>query len=259
MTKEFILKKAMEQSAVDSHCLPERFLADENTVVVSEADPRARIYLELPFICDLTYYGSGIVASVSEPLTEKIKGFLTRYSAEHCFEPPAIYDLNGILSEYGAKVCYIAEYFLPDPIKMKEAESFCEPRAVCTLEILEKEDFVDLYRKEWGNALCSARKSSDEIAVAAYVDGEIAALAGASRDCEEMWQIGVDVRTEFRGLNLGCAVVHKLAAEILSRGKIPFYCAAWSNIRSVRTALKCGFFPAWVQLTAKIVEFVDNA
>ncbi len=43
----------MEQSAVDSHCLPERFLADENTVVVSEADPRARIYLELPFICDL--------------------------------------------------------------------------------------------------------------------------------------------------------------------------------------------------------------
>lgn len=129
MTKEFILKKAMEQSAVDSHCLPERFLADENTVVVSEADPRARIYLELPFICDLTYYGSGIVASVSEPLTEKIKGFLTRYSAEHCFEPPAIYDLNGILSEYGAKVCYIAEYFLPDPIKMKEAESFCEPRA----------------------------------------------------------------------------------------------------------------------------------
>lgn len=140
---------------------------------------------------------------------------------------------------------------------MKEAESFCEPRAVCSLEILEKEDFGDLYRKEWGNALCSARKSSDEIAVAAYVDGEIAALAGASRDCEEMWQIGVDVRTEFRGLNLGCAVVHKLAAEILSRGKIPFYCAAWSNIRSVRTALKCGFFPAWVQLTAKIVEFVD--
>ena len=39
---------------------------------------------------------------------------------------------------------------------------------------------------------------------------------------------------------------------------LPFYCAAWSNIKSVRNAMKCGFCPAWVELTARSSEFVDK-
>ena len=46
--------------------------------------------------------------------------------------------------------------------------------------------------------------------------------------------------------------------EILDAGKVPFYCAAWSNIKSVRNAIRCGFRPAWVQVTAKTAEYVDK-
>ena len=46
--------------------------------------------------------------------------------------------------------------------------------------------------------------------------------------------------------------------NILKLGKVPFYCAAWSNIKSVRNAIKCGFRPAWVELTARDTEFVDK-
>ena len=46
----------------------------------------------------------------------------------------------------------------------------------------------------------------------------------------------------------------RLALEILARGKVPFYCAAWCNLPSVRNALSCGFFPAWAQLTARVPE-----
>ena len=49
-----------------------------------------------------------------------------------------------------------------------------------------------------------------------------------------------------------------LALEILRRGKVPFYCSAWSNIRSARNAVKSGFIPAWVEMTAKPADVVDE-
>ena len=49
-----------------------------------------------------------------------------------------------------------------------------------------------------------------------------------------------------------------LILEILKKGKVPFYCSAWSNLGSVRNALKSGFLPAWVEMTAKPAEIVDN-
>ncbi|MBE5838840.1 MAG: GNAT family N-acetyltransferase, partial [Butyrivibrio sp.] len=50
----------------------------------------------------------------------------------------------------------------------------------------------------------------------------------------------------------------KLAKEILNRGKVPFYCSAWSNIRSARNAAKSGFIPAWVEMTVKPADVVDE-
>lgn len=66
-----------------------------------------------------------------------------------------------------------------------------------------------------------------------------------------MWQIGVDVLPDTAGRGVAAALTSRLAAETLARGKVPFYCAAWSNIKSVRNAVKCGFVPAWAELTAK--------
>ncbi len=49
-----------------------------------------------------------------------------------------------------------------------------------------------------------------------------------------------------------------LTIEILKLDKVPFYCSAWSNIKSVRNAIKSGFKPAWAELTAKDGDFVDK-
>jgi len=73
-----------------------------------------------------------------------------------------------------------------------------------------------------------------------------------------MWQIGVDVLPEYRRKGIATALTSRLAIEILERGKVPFYCSTWSNLRSVRTAIKCGFIPAWVELTVKPQEIVDE-
>ena len=73
-----------------------------------------------------------------------------------------------------------------------------------------------------------------------------------------MWQIGVDVLPEYRREGIASALTSRLALEILERGKVPFYCAAWCNVKSVRNAIKSGFRPAWVEMTAKPAAYVEN-
>ena len=160
--------------------------------------------------------------------------------------------LNERLIRKGHKICFMAEYYLPDVNRIPEFQPACEVR------ILEQADFKDLYLPEWSNALCEKRKHLDVLGAGAYVDGKLAGLAGCSADCEDMWQIGIDVLPEYRKQGIASALTSRLAREILNRGKVPFYCSAWSNIRSVRNAVKSGFIPAWVEMTAKPSGIVDG-
>ena len=126
------------------------------------------------------------------------------------------------------------------------------------IKILTQKDFQGLYQKEWSNALCEKRKELDVLGAGAYSEGKLIGLAGCSADCETMWQIGVDVLPEYRRLGIASALTSRLALEALERGKLPFYCAAWSNLKSVRNAIKSGFRPAWVEMTAKPCAFVEE-
>lgn len=40
-----------------------------------------------------------------------------------------------------------------------------------------------------------------------------------------MWQIGIDVLPEYRRMGIASTLVNRLAREILSIGKVPFYCS----------------------------------
>ena len=107
------------------------------------------------------------------------------------------------------------------------------------------------------------KKSNEEVVAVSDLtftipDGKLVGLAGASADCDTMWQIGIDVLPEYRRQGIASALTSRLAIEILLRGKVPFYCAAWCNVKSVRNAIKSGFRPAWVEMTAKPCESVDE-
>ncbi|MBQ7379288.1 MAG: GNAT family N-acetyltransferase, partial [Clostridia bacterium] len=111
---------------------------------------------------------------------------------------------------------------------------------------------------EWGNAILAERKHLDMLAIGAYDGDALVGMAGCSADCDTMWQIGIDVLPAYRKQGIASALTSRLAIEILNRGKVPFYCAAWSNIKSVRNAIKSGFRLAWVEVTAKPCETVDR-
>lgn len=252
MTNQEILQIAMAQSAIDLNCRPEDFLSMENKIVTPCFHKETRKYITEPFDCNLVSYGNNIVACVREDLQETVRDYIGKYPMEHCFETPNMHVLNDKLQEEGLRICFMAEYFLPDRNRM-EKQTCGFP-----LKILTAEDFKTLYLPEWGNALCEKRKELDVLGVGAYHDGKLIGLAGCSADGLDMWQIGIDVLPEYRRRGVASALTSRLAFEILDRGKVPFYCAAWSNIKSVRNALKCGFYPAWVELTAKNMSFVKE-
>ena len=108
------------------------------------------------------------------------------------------------------------------------------------------------------DANCSAEDFLPDLNVLAALpcDFELKLLVPA--DFDSMWQIGIDVLPEYRQKGIASALTSRLAIETLARGKVPFYCCAWSNIKSARNAIKSGFRPAWVEMTVKPANEVNE-
>ena len=242
----------MEQSAEDIGCKAEDFLREQNVTVPFRMGDKARKYLKEPITANFVSYGGNVVAAAIDDIRETAAEYIGRYEFYHLFETPNMHWLSDRIKVKGYKICFMAEYFLPDTDTLRPLPCDYE------LRVLEQRDFQELYLPQWSNALCADRKHLDVLGVGAYGDGGLIGLAGCSADCERMWQIGVDVLPEYRRKGIASALTSRLAVEILERKKVPFYCAAWSNIRSVRNAIKSGFLPAWAEMTVKPEDIVNG-
>ena len=252
MKNKEILEIAVKQSAEDIGCKPEDFFSGSNTVVPFRLGKNAKKYYKLPVGCNLISYGNNVVAAAGDELFEIVQEYINKFEFYHCFETPNMYWLNKRIEPLGQTVCFMAEYYLPDVNRLTALQTPYE------LRVLNQDNFKELYLPEWSNALCSDRKELDVLGVGAYDGEKLVGLAGCSADADEMWQIGVDVLPEYRRKGIASAITSRLAVEILERGKVPFYCTAWSNMRSVRNAVKSGFIPAWAEMTVKPVSVVDE-
>ena len=252
MDNKYILDTAMKQSAEDLGCDAADFMCGENVIKPFRLGPKARVYLREPITCNMVSYGSNIVAGVTDEVKDIVTAYIGKYTFYHCFEVPNMNRLIEQLAPIGHKVCFMAEYFLPDMNRLTALKCGYDMR------VLHQEDFAPLYVPEWSNALCSKRKDYDILGVGAYDGGRLIGLAACSSDCEEMWQIGVDVLPEYRRQGIAAAMTSTLACEIVAAGKVPFYCSAWSNLRSVRNAISSGFRPSWIEMTIKPSGIVDD-
>ncbi len=251
MTNREMLEIAMRQSAEDMGCCAEDFKADKNVVFPLKLGKNARKYLKEPITCNLISYGTNIAAASSHKTFDVVSEYVEKFEYYHCFETPNVHWLNERLSKLGHKICFMAEYYLPDISRMTALSCAYQIR------LLKQGDFEALYLPEWSNALCKTRKHLDVLGAGAFDGNTLVGLAACSADCEAMWQIGVDVLPQYRRQGIASALTSTLAKEIIRRNKVPFYCTAWSNIRSVRNAVKSGFMPAWVEMTAKPASIVD--
>ena len=246
-TKEEIRSVALRQSAADHGCSPEDFDASEHRFFQAGPRKNARVYLTEPAVLDVTTYGSNAVVTCDPALTDGVRALFDRDPEFwQLFAPEGLHDIDALLAPVGAGMSYAVTSFLPDP---REIGRF-DGESPFRLRILGPEDFADLYRPEWSDALCEKRRELDRIGVGAYDGDVLAGLAGASQDCPEMMQIGVNVLPAYRRIGIGAALTNRLAREILDMGQVPFYSAVWANVCSVGNAVRAGFRPAWASLSA---------
>ena len=252
MTDREMRRIAMEQSAEDIGCKAKDFTKTENVICAYHMGDNARKYLKKPVIGNFVSYGSNVVAAVQDDIRDIAEEYLKKFEYYHLFETPNMNWLSEKIAPMGYGICFMAEYYLP------KTEMLSRLACDYELKVLEQKDFDGLYLPEWSNALCEDRRELDVLGVGAYDGDKLIGLAGCSADCDEMWQIGVDVLPEYRRNGIASAITSRLTSEIIKRDKVPFYCTAWSNVRSVRNAIKCGLIPSWVEMTIKPVSVIED-
>ena len=233
------LHRGAAVGARDCGCTVEQLLGEQNTVLSAKELSGAKKYYQGRHFCQMISYGHGIVAVVNPA----IEGFVRQYLQDcrypfSAFDTPHINCLHEEVRKYGQSLCFLAEYFLPEPSKQP----------------LPVPDHLQI--RLLGYTRTEPKK--DVIAAVGYLGSEIVGVAGASDDCETMWQVGIDVLPTFRGRGYARALVDTLTREIMRLGKVPFYCTAWSNIASKRTAISCGYRDAWVELSVKENAFTEK-
>lgn len=152
------------------------------------------------------------------------------------------------LEKYGREIIDTHIYFLPSEKPTMEG-----PR--CQTRWFEGEELEQFRGNQAvSHALCFSKTQPDRIALAAYEEKKMTAMAGVSEDGSYLWQIGIDVLPEYEGRGLGVNLVTLMKQEVIRRGKVPFYGTAESHAISRSIAISSGFLPAWAEIRVKKIE-----
>jgi len=92
------------------------------------------------------------------------------------------------------------------------------------------------------------QSAPDMIALTASKNDNIIAMVAANADRPNMWQMGINVLSDYHGKGIATALVAKLKNKIIELGVLPYYTTSISHIISQKKAIKAGFIPAFTEL-----------
>jgi hypothetical protein len=240
-----LVKEAKVQLAIDYNCSADDFSNGGAVLTHSALNPSRRLFFDTPYFLNIATFGSGTVISAAGkiyPFAEKIA------EAEDVFTPAIMSRLYAVAGAE-RKVLHQSISFLPT----KKVLDIPKTPDGFTVRIVDGEDILRLYKFGFDNAFCKKTGARRDVAAAIMLNksGKIVSAAGASNDSERFFQLGIDTLPEYRKKNLAKVLITVLSNEIFEAGKIPYYSAVPSNIVSHRTALSCGFVPAWFEVSVK--------
>ena len=218
-------------------------------------------------------------------IIERLRQEFNDADAAWFMEPENMRRLDGILYRYGYRIEKIHPFFVSFELtetlnpgnsgsgnnydttgsKTKSASAISDtinpgaderlgsdekPAPGSTIFRLYEEKDIEAFRgdERFDKAFSFKPMTPDVLGIGAIENEEVIAMAGASADSPEFWQIGINVLPAARGKNLGVQLVTRLKNEILKRGKVPYYGTSFSHTLSLRIAVKSGFIPAWTEL-----------
>lgn len=219
------------------------YLSNELNCSPHDLDKGGTVFIEnnrkkFPFLKICTM-GQTVIISASGTLIPKIQKLLENKSRDEIFENPFI---------YGQSIYYIPDFKIFKKLAMDNNFQY---------ELLEGKEIQKLNGiSGFENSLAFDKDGNTSTCIVFYAmkDDEIIALAGASKENENMWELGIDVKPEYRRNGLGAVLISNLADTILEKGIIPFYCASTTNISSQAVAHRSGFMPCFVSTYGNIFD-----
>jgi GNAT superfamily N-acetyltransferase len=236
--------------AADLACRETDFLHERITINIAEPREGGFRYPIREKSISIVTMGRGVVISCNQERLDWVTHLVEPLSRGQIFSAQTVAKLEGYVQKDRQ---FIAG---PDQKNVCTADDLAEvivPQGV-KVSVYTQDEIAGLYEHtNFKHALCFRidHPRPDRIATVAECDGKIVGIAGASEDCELMWQIGVDVLPEYQGLGIGKAIVGTLTKVVLDQGALPFYSTEVSNLLSRRLAVSLGYWPAWVQLYAR--------
>lgn len=206
---------------------------DNETILFTVNDASEEPYIKI------VAYKKCVVVCTSSDIRSRIENLLAGKTRDEIFECPFV---------YGQTIHYV-----PSLENMEEPEF---PKTY-TYELLGDADINKLIEvKGFDNSLVFDEDgtTSAKLVFVAKKDSEVIGIAGAGVVTDEIWEVGIDVKPEFRNCGLGSALVKKLTLEILKRGIVPFYSASVTNVASQMVASRAGYIPCWVDTFGNVFD-----
>ena len=250
MDREAVLAAVRKTLAADLACDEQDLCTPGLTIVEAKRVAGRRRFPFRERSLSVVSMGAGVVVSCSRERIQRVSAALNGLDRDAVFTGPAIARLQGIAAE--------DDQFIAGP----DLRNLCPTSdlRLCPVPVGVAVDMIDGDRAaaisesgDFPNALPHARNPERPIVSAsvATCGGRIIGVAGVTADCDELWQIGVDVALEYRGRGIGAAVVSSATRAVLASGAIPYYSTSPANVASRNVALNVGYWPAWVELYAR--------
>lgn len=248
--REALLQTIRKVLAANLACHEDNFTKDGTFISVAEIrEGRMKFPLREKSLSIVTMGNSVNISCSADRIdwAQKYLGILTR---EQLFSASTIAQIQhyverdrqwiaGPVQKYVCSRDDLKPFFVPEEIRVT---------------LVGREDISSLYTHDQFYHALSYQAQSDRpdvLASMAEHQGNVIGIAGASADCEVMWQIGVDILAEYQGRGIGKALVGTLTRALCKRGIIPYYSTTVSNLQSRQLASSLGYWPAWIELYTK--------
>ncbi len=229
------------QLADDYCCTPDEVRSKQNVFTVFSERQGRRRYENSPFLQMACVHGKLLVTGDKE-VVPIIKECVSDVKPEWAMDMKTLRKIDGIVAEFGYEIGTAHPLLIPGGLT--------SPTQVQgDIKWYGAED-IEAFRDD--DRFCYAYtfnpNAPDVIGVSLSRNGKILGMAGASKDSERMYQIGINADPDVSGERIATHLVTLLKNRIIDMGILPFYSTAQSHIGSLNVGICSGFRPAWAEL-----------
>ena len=242
MTKEEIKQILEEQLALDYDCSVEEIQSSNNIFRTWKRNEGARYIGDKDCMLKIAVYREKLLVMADDKILDWCKQTFENTTGTWLAEPESLIKIHEKLGEYGQKLADTHHHYLP---------ALYAPKAEKRYDVKwYEQDEIKVFQGDnrFWEALLFDEQTPDMLAVCAVENDTILGMASVTRDCDKLWQIGVNVTEEGKGKGIGAYVTSLLKEQVMERGVVPFYSTVESHIKSQKVAFQAGFEPVMYEL-----------